>query len=258
MGQRFYSRPAAGGSTSRKLAGFIASHHNKIQFIGYEVANIVFAVNGSLQDNGNHFGLSFETSAALSMLVGSACIWKFDFENNPSMLFVGGIGLTAGGVFLIAAGYELTGLAVAVASLETTRGGLITLCEHVRNKLTAGFFVAKSTRRCLRFGAIAIGWYVKSISLLVLRFQRLGRFINDRPFLTGSLIKAPLRLEFVGKKALEGDVVGVAVGLSWMVLGDGGLAVNDSQLKASLVEYATAERRHLILGKSNQSRNPTT
>jgi hypothetical protein len=60
----------------------------------------------------------------------------------------------------------------------------------------------------------------------------LGRFINERPFITSTMIKAPLRLEFIGKKLLMGDWLGTAVGLSWLLLGDLALAFNDPQLQA--------------------------
>ena len=78
----------------------------------------------------------------------------------------------------------------------------------------------------------SIGWYAACVDSLTRRFRRAGRFINERPFVTGALIKAPARLEFVGKQMLAGDLIGAAVGLSWMLLGDGGLALNDAKLNA--------------------------
>jgi len=90
----------------------------------------------------------------------------------------------------------------------------------------------------LRLSAAFFGWYVKLIKAIARRFKTLGKFINTRPFLSGALIKAPLRLEFIIKKILSGDVVGASVGLSWMVLGDGGLALNDNTLKRKFKAYA--------------------
>ena len=208
-----------------------ARHHNKIQFFGYEVANVVLVLQQMLQSSTTGYGVNVETGAALFFLIGSALIWKFDPERRPQMLFAGGIALAIGGLFLTAAGYGLTGVAVIVASLETARGGVAILQETVVGQLRAGATVKpmlQFTLVCARYG---LSWYQIPVNCLAGKFDHFGRFINERPFVTGALIKAPLRVEFVAKKLLIGDWIGVAVGLSWMVLGDVALAFNDAKLQ---------------------------
>ncbi|MEZ4863491.1 MAG: hypothetical protein R3C14_19385 [Caldilineaceae bacterium] len=70
----------------------------------------------------------------------------------------------------------------------------------------------------------------------------MGCFVNKRPFITGALIKAPMRLEFIGKKLLLGDWIGAAVGLSWMLLGDVALAFNDAELRAAVGSFGSSEK----------------
>jgi hypothetical protein len=93
------------------------------------------------------------------------------------------------------------------------------------------------------WGGCALGPYVGAVDALCRRFAEFGRFVNSRPFLTGAIIKLPLRLEFVAKKAVQGDLVGVGVGLSWMVLGDGALALNDERLKRRVSRWRGPGRR---------------
>ncbi|MCB0212754.1 MAG: hypothetical protein KDJ52_25655, partial [Anaerolineae bacterium] len=102
---------------------FFAKHHNKIQFFGYEVANLVLVAHQLWFSDGPGYGLNAETMAALSLLIGSIFIWRFDPKLRPHLLFYGGIALTCGGAFLAAAGYLWTGWSVVLASLETARGG---------------------------------------------------------------------------------------------------------------------------------------
>ena len=192
---------------------FYARHHNRIQFFGFEVANIIWILHQALSGGSTGHGLNVESCAALFFLIGSGLIWAFDPDRRPQMLFYGGISLAIGGLFLAAAGFALTGMAVAVASLETARGGVGML--HASHRIT------------VRVAHISIGWYQSIVDLVARCFPKVGCFIDERPFITGTLIKAPLRLEFIGKKVLIGDWIGAAVGLSWMLLGDVALAFND-------------------------------
>jgi len=223
------------------LAGVAVAHHNTIQFVGYEVANVTLIIQQYLADRSSGFGLTLESAAALAFLSGSVLIMRFNPICRPGNLFTGGMALAFGGLLLVASGYPLTGLAVALASLETARGGVFTLVGHVEARQAEHRPVTRSTRRLLRTGSRILGGYIRCVNRVLLRRQHLGQFVNERPFLTGTLMKAPLRIEFVVKKVLSGDVVGAAVGLSWMILGDGGLALNDERLKASLNRFATSE-----------------
>ncbi|MDH3600028.1 MAG: hypothetical protein OEU26_10370, partial [Candidatus Tectomicrobia bacterium] len=228
-----------------------AKHHNKIQFFGYEVANVVLVVQQALQRGTTGYGLNYETFSALSLLAGSAFIWRFDPERRPHLLLYGGIALTIGGLFLMAAGYIMTGLAVAVASLETARGGLLALQDYIDERSKKGASVESFLDHTLQIARLALGWYLMPIDYLTSKFQHFGRFINDRPFITGTLIKAPMRLEFIVKKMLIGDWIGAAVGISWMTLGDVALAFNDAKLQA-FVEQRDAAPSYILIG-ANQT-----
>lgn len=230
-------------SPLRALACVSVSHHNKMQFFGYEAANVVLVANEYAINRTTPFGITHEMAAALAFMIGSAAIWQFDFHRRPAMLFFGGIALAAGGLLLAIAGYTLTGMSVLLASLETARGGLLMLRKHVSHTVQAGCLVSSHVRMCLSLASISMGWYEKLIGLVASRFQNFGAFINERPFLTSTLVKAPLRLEYILKKLLQGDIVGVTVGLSWMLLGDLGLALNDDRLKASLQAFASTRSR---------------
>lgn len=208
-----------------------ANHHNKIQLFGYEIANLLLVAQQLWLTRGSGYGLNLETMAALALLLGSALIWRFDPKARPHLLFYGGMALGVGGAFFTAGGYTWTGLSIIVSSLETARGGL-----GVLNR-----WVAEEGRTWLPLPtAIAIHWrvarwtlhgYCRLVALVAGFAPALGRFIDERPFITSTLIKAPLRLEFIGKKLLSGDWIGAAVGLSWLLLGDLALAFNDAQLQ---------------------------
>ena len=207
-----------------------AQHHNKIQFFGYEVANLVLVFQYMLQSGTTGYGFNWETCAALAFLGGSAMIWLFDPQTRPHLLFYGGLALTLGGFFLAVAGYGLTGAAVILASFETTRGGLLVLQAMVTAKQTEQERISPIRHFHLRLGYLLLGWYCRIVDRFAAQFPEIGRLINERPFVTGSLIKAPLRVEFVAKKLLVADWIGAAVGISWMLLGDLALAFNDPQL----------------------------
>ena len=211
---------------------YFANHHNKIQFFGYEVANLLLVAQQLWLTRGTGYGLNLETMAALALLLGSVLIWRFEPKARPHLLFYGGMALGVGGAFFTAAGYTWTGLSVIVSALETARGGLGVL---------NGWVAEQGRDRLPLPTAIAIHWqvarwalhgYCRLVAFIAGLAPGLGRFIDERPFITGTLIKAPLRLEFIGKKLLSGDWIGAAVGLSWLFLGDLALAFNDAQLQA--------------------------
>lgn len=209
-----------------------AQHHNKIQFFGYEVANIVWVLHHAWREGTTGYGLNVETCAAAAFLLGSALIWRFEPQRRPQMLLWGGLVLALGGLFLFVAGFPLTGLAVTIASLETARGGLRTLQLFVAAAARCKVTIPPIHERTVQTATRALGWYLRPVEFMVNRITRMGRLLDQRPFVTGALIKAPLRLEFIGKKILVGDWIGAAVGLSWMLLGDIALAFNDEGLNA--------------------------
>lgn len=209
-----------------------AKHHNQIQFFGYEVANLVLVAQQLWVADGPGYGSNAETMAALALLLGSALIWRFDPKSRPHLLFYGGLALAGGGVFLTAAGYTWTGLSVILASLETARGGSGVLTGWVGERKSAAGRIPRNTSVHCRVATWSLNWYGNPVDRLANAYPGLGRFINERPFITSTLIKAPLRLEFIGKKLIMGDWIGMAVGLSWLLLGDLALAFNDAELQA--------------------------
>lgn len=211
---------------------YFAKQHNKIQFFGYEVANLVLVAQQLWLADGPGYGLNAETLAALALLLGSAFIWRFDPKTRPHLLFYGGLALVCGGLFLTVAGYLWTGLSVVLASLETARGGLGVLTGRIAEQKAVAGSTSLTTAIHWRLATWSLNWYCKPVNALAALYPALGRFINERPFITSTLIKAPLRLEFVGKKVLLGDWIGAAVGLSWLLLGDLALAFNDAGLQA--------------------------
>jgi hypothetical protein len=219
---------------------FFAKYHNKIQLFGYEVANLVLVAQQLGRADGAGHALNAETLAALALLLGSACIWRFDPKQRPHLLFYGGMALGLGGVFLTAAGYLWTGLAVVLASLETARGGRGVLSAWLADRRTMAGIVPLASAIHGRVADVSLGWYCHVVDLVIRVAPELGRFINERPFITGTVIKAPLRLEFVIKKLLMGDWIGAGVGLSWLLLGDLALALNDARLQTYALQI-TAE-----------------
>lgn len=213
-----------------------AKHHNKIQFFGYEVANIVLVVHQLWRADEAGYGLNAETLTALVFLLGSAFIWRFDPQRRPHLLFYGGLALAAGGIFLAAAGYTWTGLSVVLASLETARGGRAVLNGWVVEQRSLLGQVPLVLAIHNKIAAWSISWYCLIVEVWVRAFPTLGRFINGRPFITSTGIKAPLRLDFIIKKLIMGDWLGTAVGLSWLLLGDLALAMNDAQLRQRVLQ----------------------
>jgi hypothetical protein len=231
MTQSWWEKILFGHAVGRWIGRGFVRRHNTIQFFGYEVANIVLAVSQTWRAGQAGYGLNAETCAALFFLLGSYLIYRFGFETRPSMLFYGGLSLTLGGLSLCAAGYWITGLSSALASVETMRGGLGALAQHQQ---AFGVKTRVFDNQTALWGQRLMAPYQAVFTALAKVFPRFGRFLDDRPFITGTIIKGPTRFEFVIKKALEGDWIGAFVGLSWAVLGDGALAFNDAKLRQAV------------------------
>ena len=220
----------------KEIAQLFCNHHNKIQFVGYEIANLILffhhAQTASSNNSIEHMG------AALAFLCGSGSIFLFDPNKRSHLLFLGGIFLTIGGLFLILAGYPITGAAVVLASLETARGGLNVLIGFVRGLVERNEKVSFSAILAMHTGQFTLAPYNALIAIIGRQFAGLGTFINDRPFLTSALIKFPMRLDMIIRQLLIGDLIGACVGLSWMIFGDGALAFNDQALKNRVTRWA--------------------
>ncbi|MEZ4867003.1 MAG: hypothetical protein R3C14_37115 [Caldilineaceae bacterium] len=207
-------------------------HHNKIQFFGYEVANLLLVAQQLWLTRSTGYGLNAETMAALALLLGSVFIWRFDPKLRPHLLFYGGMALAVGGALFTAAGYTWTGLSIVLAALETARGGLGVLTDWVDEQRWNMLPLPVTITIHQRVAHWSLRGYCRVVDVVVGLYPALGRFINTRPLITSALIKAPLRFEFIGKKLLLGDWLGAAVGLSWLLLGDLALAFNDAGLQA--------------------------
>lgn len=208
-------------------------HHNKIQWVGYEGGNALLLwheTSGRIDPSDLNIGilnlLSFEALAALAFFCGSSFIYAYEPTRRPAALFLGSLALIAGGVFLVLAGYFWTGLSVAIASLETARGGLIKLDE-------AAAMLRAPSKLILLLGRLLLFAYTAPLKVICRRISSIGQVLEERPFLVSFLIKMPLRVEFIVVSFLADSLVGVTVGMLWMVLGDGALALNEEKLKES-------------------------
>jgi len=219
-----------------QIRNFICRRHNVIQLIGYEGANVALLFQQGVTPDRTALP---ETFAAIFFMAGSLAICLFDPVKRPWALMWGGFSLALGGAMIVAAGYPLTGGAVALASLETARGGMAVIAPRLADETLA-------TR--------LLSWVLQPYGLLVERTvgraKHIGPMLKDRPFLIGALIKLPLRVEFIAKNMLAGDMVGTGVGLAWMILGDGGLALNDNGLKRRVMVAERSEGHDA--GLSNQ------
>jgi len=206
----------------RDLTRTMTRYHNTIQFIAYEGANIALILNNAGAPDHSVWKKRFESLSALNFLLGSGAISLFSPKKRASMLFTGGLLLTAGGASLMAAGHTITGASVALASAETARGGLKAWQENSGGSslLTLSQMVMKP--------------YNAAVETLTNNARTVGKFINERPFLTGAIIKAPLRSEFVFNQISNYDWVGAGVGVLWMI-GDLALGLNDKKIKAWLL-----------------------
>ena len=235
------SRQRPGRNTLKRPIRIFCDHHNRIQFFGYEAANILLVWDRTDFTGTALSSFNREALAALAFLVGSAWIFAYHPDRRPYGLFYGSLGLILGGILLVAAGYSLTGLSVVLASMEAARGGLSTLQANLARPDHSKDAAARLTLVC---GLRIFAFYIIPVNVLCQRFGSLGRFLNNRPFLTGTLIKLPMRLEFIVRNVIRGDVVGVVVGLSWMILGDGALAFNDRKLYRSMCAWSGASMTH--------------
>ena len=205
---------------------FITRYHNKIQLFGYEIANLLLLFQGLKTSHTFGYSFNYETLTAVSFLIASGFIYSFDFVKRPAMLFVGGVFLTLGGLCLFLAGYAVTGITVIIASLETARGGLHTL----KSRLDELKIKPVTSQSIYYFGIFILSPYILPIEKILNNLPPIGKFINDRPFVTGLLIKAPGRIEFIAKNILQQNIIGIIVGFSWFVFGDCALALNDMKL----------------------------
>jgi hypothetical protein len=222
---------------AKAIGRFYTRHYNRIQFASYEPFNVLLAGSQTLLGTSASLGgVNAETAAALSFLIGSGLIWKFHPDKKPTNLFYGGLALAAGGGCLAGAGYELSGLSVTIASLETARGGLKFLNEKIKSDAPVTHF----TRRTHNLGQKTMLPYTLPVESLSARFKNFGRFINERPFVTGAIIKIPCRLDYIIGNAAQGNVlgmIGALVGLAW-ANGDVALAFNDEKLRDQVAEYS--------------------
>ncbi|MGB4107036.1 MAG: hypothetical protein WBK55_04500 [Alphaproteobacteria bacterium] len=230
--KRAFEAAAFKTAPGRFISRAFVRHHNKFQFFGYQPANVILALNTYRLSGVSQYGLNDEGYAALSFLIGSGAIYHFDFNKRPTRLLWGGLGLALGGGLLSSAGYPVSGVPVAIASLETARGGLRVIKEHVAAKTAAHEPISLTTKFSLHAGNIILAPYNFIVEKGIAKIPGLGEYLNKRPFIAGTLIKSPPRLIYIAQKIAEGDGVGTAVGFSWLAVGDTALTFNDRKFKA--------------------------
>ena len=216
---------------AQSILKFYAIRHNQIQFFGYEAANIALFTVQFSGGRGWEQGLNAESSAAAAFMVGSLFVFFFHPQKRPWYLFLGGAGIFLGGLFLFLGEYYSTGVAVILSGAEMMRGALNIYEAAV---LTRGLFY-----KTVFFFIAPYRMFMKS---LFRKFRTLGQFVDEHPFITGAILRAPTRIEFTVKQFLMGGIVGwvgVAVGLSWMILGDIAIAFNDKKLQKWALSVAS-------------------
>lgn len=212
----------------------LISHNTKLQFLGYTIGNVILAVDQFLREGTFGYALNLESIATLVLLLGSICAWQYSPTTRPYMLFCNGLLILLGGILFSLAGYHATGVAMLLASLEATRGGLIKLCTLNQNQIQQGQTPSNWAILWQVWGTALFGWYVTLVSQLTSRYQHVGRFLDEHPFLISPAIQMPARVLFIGAMILNANWAGVLVGILWVV-GDFGLALNDSHLKSRVM-----------------------
>ncbi|AHB49903.1 hypothetical protein W911_03665 [Hyphomicrobium nitrativorans NL23] len=207
-----------------------------MQFAAYEGGNLALVASENNKadavSNAVIFGQTPEAMAAFSFAAMSGCLFAFDPMKSPNFLLLAGLSGLAGGLFLASAGFTLSGGAVALSSLEMARGGYHVLEQHFQR--TKRQSVAADLRISSGLATImGISVYAWAVSAVTRRSATAKRILDDRPLLTSSAIKAPMRFDMIGQSLLRGEWVTAAVGTSWLI-GDGLVALNDTRLKARL------------------------
>jgi len=172
-----------------------------------------------------------EAAAAGSFFIGSSLIAKFNPQKNPTLLFYGGASLAVGGAFLAVAAGPIVGVPLVVAYLETARGGLFEIKQHIESKRLQGLDVGQFTDFTAKVGGVLMAPYTSPVNALCNKFPKIGKVAVEHPHLLGGAIKTPGRIHYIGQKAAQGDAIGVAIGSSWYLLGDVGLLFFDEKFR---------------------------
>lgn len=236
MLKQIFKNAAFGTKFGRAITKGLLKYHNQIQFIGYEFANAALAARGLLSGE-ETMSQTYEVLTAGSFATGSFSITRFDFEKRPEMLMWGGLLLALGGGFLSASGYPASGIPVAIASMETARGGFNALEASLHASPSNGREFSKLSYKAMKYPLKPYKFLVEDV---ISKVGSLGKFLEERPFVSGTFIKSPPRLTYIYQKAIQRDWLGVGVGLSWLILGDGALTLNDEKLKNSIQDNLDA------------------
>ena len=228
----------------REACGVVAKHHNRFQFAAYEGANAVLALSENIKNGGDTnlpvIGQTPAAMSAYSFIAMSSCLYFFDPEKRPHLLLHAGLAGVFGGGFLAMAGFGAAGFAVALSSLEMARGGYHLLAKHIAEKKAANERVHLADR--LAYFGIAritgVSAYTKLVSWLTKSNETARYYLDERPLLTSTAIKAPLRFDIIGQSLMQLDFLKAAVGLSWLA-GDLFVALNDGKIKDRFLRFAS-------------------
>lgn len=212
------------------LLAAIVAHNTKVQFFGYTLGNVLLATQKTLTGSAAIYGLNAETLATIVLLLASICAWHYSPQKRPYMLLYNGAFLFLGGLLFVIAGYHFTGMTMLAASFETMRGGFLKLKALNANHVAQGGRLTAHARYAEQWGTYTLKLYMVFIQQISVQFHKAGRFLDKRPFLLSPAIQMPARVTFLQAMILAGNWIGVLVGLLWL-LGDFGLALNDSKLK---------------------------
>lgn len=220
-------RKAASGLVQRSGTS-LTKHYNTIQFYGYISANALWMGN-EIRRGDTFYGLNLETFAGATFFLGP---WLISQQKNVAYAkFLGGVVLTAGTGSLALAGYPLTGLPSALASMEVTRGGLRELRAAIDMQEQSGVIPSAASKIARNWGNVVLSPYENFVEKLCSASDRAKTLIYDRPFLTSSCLRVSARAAFIGKKALEGDIGGAVAGAMCLTLGDIPMSLNDTKIR---------------------------
>jgi len=160
-------------------------------------------------------------------------IWALEYpkwKDKAGLLFYGALSLTTGGIALACNGGPqiVTGTAIAVASLETARGGARWLLGQTQKSRTINEELNGGQKVNYLASKIFVATYGHIAESLFNKIPIVDHWVEKRPFVTGSLIKLASRSFYLYAMAQANSAIGFAIGCSWVV-GDIALACLDKK-----------------------------